>query len=131
MSLRAAQPADLDAVVAIERASFSDPWRREAFAVALERPEVFFCVATDGAGAVVGPGAGTAPSGGDDPVLGYVLAWFVVGEGEVANIAVRPECRGRGVGAALLDATLRSPQPTRALPMNEKNPMHAVGSTSQ
>jgi len=110
--LRAARPEDLDAVVAIERLSFSDPWRREAFAVALERAEVFFCVAVGDAGVADAAAAGVtnvtpgASAAADGAVLGYVLAWFVVGEGEVANIAVRPECRGRGVGAALLDATL-------------------------
>lgn len=102
VEVRPARPADLEAVVDIERGAFSDPWHREAFAAALARPEVFFRVA------VAGGAAGGAPTGGiaAGTVVGYVLAWFVVEEGEVANIAVRPECRGRGVGASLLDATL-------------------------
>lgn len=101
VQVRPVRPADLDAIVAIERGSFSDPWSREAFAVALDRPEVFFRVAVAGA-----DGARGAPVDGTAPVLGYVLAWFIVEDGEVANIAVRPDCRGRGVGASLLDATL-------------------------
>lgn len=105
--VRAARPADLDAIVEIERGSFSDPWSREAFAVALDRPEVFFRVAVAGAAGAAGADAAErAPRDGTAPVLGYVLAWFVVEDGEVANIAVRPECRGRGVGSSLLDATL-------------------------
>ena len=45
---------------------------------------------------------------GDDGTLaGYAVAWFVVGEGEVANIAVHPGCRGQGVGASLIDDVLR------------------------
>ena len=39
-------------------------------------------------------------------VLGYVIAWFVLDEGEVANIAVAPAARGLGIGGCLLDATL-------------------------
>jgi ribosomal-protein-alanine N-acetyltransferase len=39
-------------------------------------------------------------------VVGYVVAWLVADEAEVANLAVAPEWRGRGVGAALLDAAL-------------------------
>jgi ribosomal-protein-alanine N-acetyltransferase len=39
-------------------------------------------------------------------VLGYVVAWFVLDEGEIANIAVDPNERGKGFGSALLDAAL-------------------------
>jgi ribosomal-protein-alanine N-acetyltransferase len=39
-------------------------------------------------------------------LIGYVVAWLVGDEAEVANLAVAPEWRGQGVGAALLDAAL-------------------------
>jgi ribosomal-protein-alanine N-acetyltransferase len=38
--------------------------------------------------------------------LGYVVAWFAAGQGEIANLAVDPDVRGRGLGSALLDAAL-------------------------
>lgn len=98
--LRSVAVADLPAIVAIERQSFSDPWSTESFRSALGRPEFFFTAAELES---VPAGLGAAPGAA---IAGYVLARFVVGEGEVANIAVRPECRGRGVGASLLDATL-------------------------
>jgi len=97
--VRPAAAADLPHVAAIERASFSDPWSRRAFAELLDRKEVYFVVA-----AAPPPAGGDVPPGG---VLGYAVAWFVVGEGEVANIAVHPRCRGQGVGASLLDDVLR------------------------
>ena len=100
--VRPATSADIEAVAAIERASFADPWSAPAFAELLGRPEVRFLVAAAGA---VQPAATDVVA---EPVLGYVVAWFVVGEGEVANIAVHPECRGQGVGARLLDDVLRS-----------------------
>lgn len=89
LRLRPACSDDLPSVVAIERASFSDPWSRQAFVDSLSDPVRLFLVAVDGS-----------------VVAGYVIAWFVAGEGEIANIAVAPAWRGRGIGAALLDAAL-------------------------
>ena len=36
-------------------------------------------------------------------VLGYIVLAHVVDEAEIANLAVAPEWRGRGVGALLVD----------------------------
>lgn len=95
--IRPATTADLDAIVAIERASFSDPWPRGAFLALVRRPDAHVVVA------VPDPAAAAA---GDPPVLGYAIAWFIVGEGEVGNVAVHPGARGRGIGARLLDEAL-------------------------
>ena len=43
-------------------------------------------------------------AGEGDVLLGYVWARFVLDEGEIGNIAVAPEHRRCGVGAALLGA---------------------------
>ena len=94
--LRPAEADDLDAIVAIERASFSDPWPRGAFLSLIRRDDVHVVVAV--------PEATPAP--GAPAVLGYAIAWFIVGEGEVGNVAVHPDARGRGIGARLLDAAL-------------------------
>ncbi|HEY0997925.1 MAG TPA: ribosomal protein S18-alanine N-acetyltransferase [Gemmatimonadaceae bacterium] len=83
--------AQVDGIAAIEQCSFSDPWPTSAFIEALRNEHVWFVVATDG------------PKGA---VVGYVVAWFVAGEGEIANVAVRPEWRGHGIGARLLDHTI-------------------------
>ena len=88
-------PATLDdvpAIVEIERAAFSDPWSVRSFREALDQRSIFFwCARRDGVG-----------------VLGYVVAWFVADEGEIANLAVSPSARGMGVGRALLDAALEA-----------------------
>lgn len=89
----AVQPArlvDVPAIVEIERAVFSDPWSAQSFREALGHPAVYFsCACRD-----------------DGEMLGYVVAWFVADEGEIANLAVaRPEW-GAGVGRRLLDAAL-------------------------
>jgi [ribosomal protein S18]-alanine N-acetyltransferase len=92
ISLRPAEHADLDAILAIERASFTDPpWSRESFTALLNSPRAYFTVACE------------SPTGA---VVGYVVAWFVVDEAEIANLAVAPDRRSRGVGSRLLDAAL-------------------------
>lgn len=88
-NIRAARFTDVDRVAAIERASFSDPWSTESFARLLGDPRVHFAVAAVG-----------------DAVVGYVVAWFVVDEGEIANLAVTLDARGRGVGGRLLDSAV-------------------------
>ena len=81
---------DLASVAAIERVAFSDPWSLRSFREALDSGSVYFACARSDAGGV----------------LGYVVAWFVADQGEIANIAVAPDQRGHGVGRALLDAAL-------------------------
>ena len=90
VSIDAAQKDDVAAISEIERAAFSDPWSARSFRDALEHPSVYFGCARSDAG----------------EVLGYVVAWFVADEGEIANLAVAPEGWGRGIGRALLDAAL-------------------------
>lgn len=90
VSIDLASPDDLRAIAAIERLAFSDPWSARSFRDALEHSAVYFGCARSDAG----------------EVLGYVVAWFVVDEGEIANLAVAPEGWGQGIGRALLDAAL-------------------------
>jgi len=90
VSVLAARAADLDGIIAIERAAFSDPWSADSFRDALAHPAMYFACARDG----------------DDAVVGYVVAWFVADEGEIANLAVDPAGWGEGVGKRLLDAAL-------------------------
>jgi len=90
-TLTVAQRVHVPEVAAIEQACFSDPWSESSFRQAVDNPGVFFRVATEGAGG---------------PVLGYVVAWFAGGEGEIANVAVAPAARGRGIGGQLVDAAI-------------------------
>lgn len=89
--IRRAQQDDLAAVNAIECDAFSDPWPASAFKDALAAEALYFPVALDAHGAVIG----------------YVVGWFAGGDGEIANIAVAAEARGQGVGGQLLDEALR------------------------
>jgi ribosomal-protein-alanine N-acetyltransferase len=87
--LRPMAPGDLDAVEAIERATFSCPWSRESFRRLVGRPDADTWVAER-----------------DGRVLGYAVVWYVDDEGELGNLAVAPDARGRGLGGRLLDAAI-------------------------
>jgi ribosomal-protein-alanine N-acetyltransferase len=85
VSVRDADPSDIPAVVAIERASFSEPWSAGMFRAHLRGDINTFVVACDG---------------GD--VVGFAIAHTVIDESELLNMAVKQSMRGRGVGAILL-----------------------------
>jgi ribosomal-protein-alanine N-acetyltransferase len=108
--LRPATAADLDAVVMIERVSFSDPpWSRRSFASLLDDARVRFtvaCAPAAGGDAVVGDAVGDVVVGGVADVVGYVVIWLVADEAELANLAVAPGRRRQGIGRYLLDSAM-------------------------
>jgi ribosomal-protein-alanine N-acetyltransferase len=85
IELRAMIAADLDAVSAIEVASYSVPWTPQTFRGLVDRPD------TD---------ALTALS--DDTVVGFAIAWAVGDQAELGNVAVAKAWRSRGVGERLV-----------------------------
>ena len=87
--LRPLAAGDLDAVVAIERSTFADPWSKRSFAATLREPHVHALAA------VV-----------DDALVGYGISSRVADEGEILNIAVAAASRGQGIGRTLLNALL-------------------------
>jgi ribosomal-protein-alanine acetyltransferase len=98
--IRPAIGTDLPAIVAIERASFSDPWTLDALASAMALAHVDFFVAEEAPDVVSRPLAGRT---GGHPVLGYVVALRAADEAEIADIAVDGSARRRGVGRSLLE----------------------------
>lgn len=95
-SIRPVREQDIAAIAAIERSTFSDPWSETSFRDVVAHSRMYFaCVCED-----------AAEDRGAGRVLGYVVAWFAGGQGEIANLAVDPELRGHGIGSALLDAAL-------------------------
>jgi [ribosomal protein S18]-alanine N-acetyltransferase len=97
IAIAAATRADVDAVSQLEVLAFADPWTRQAFEAALKERHARFRVAHSRDGAVVG----------------YLIAWFVLDEGEIANLAVVPAARRRGVARALLDAIIAEARESR------------------
>ena len=77
---------DLDAVLAIELASFPTPWSRSAFLSHLQHPEfAYYIVALM-----------------DEEVVGYSGLFFGGGYGQITNVAVRTDYRRQGVASRLL-----------------------------
>jgi ribosomal-protein-alanine N-acetyltransferase len=97
--VRHAVGTDLESIGAIERLSFSDPWSVDALASALALPHVRFFVAEDAEHKRAG-------RGGAAPLLGYVVTLLYGDEGEIADLAVAPAARRRGIGGILLDRAL-------------------------
>ena len=87
----------LDEIAALERVCFSDPWSRNLFAETLKNDLSAYLVALDDAGRVAG----------------YAGLTVVLDEGSIDNIAVRPDCRRRGVAAQLLEVFLNFAQGNR------------------
>jgi len=105
---------DLDEVHRIERACFPLPWPANAFRYDLtqNRYAHYFVITTDSRG---GKGSGVRHwwrrvraqvITSSPPILGYVGYWSLVDEAHIANIAVAPAWRRRGLGELLLIAVL-------------------------
>ncbi|HOJ59129.1 MAG TPA: ribosomal protein S18-alanine N-acetyltransferase [bacterium] len=92
---------DLNAVLAIERVSFSDPWTRGMFLSELE-PRGY----NQAFGAV-----DTATG----ELVGYCFIWVLVeDEIHIANIAVRPSHRKLGVGRLMINEAIRRGKEAKA-----------------
>jgi ribosomal-protein-alanine N-acetyltransferase len=95
MYLEAAGEDDLEAVLAIERRSFSHPWTPGNFRQALSVPQ-------RGRVLVLRAPWEEVPDG----VLAYCVFEVVVDEMHVHNLAVHPDHRGSGLGRRLLALAL-------------------------
>lgn len=96
-------PEDVDAISALERATFSTPWSAETFRTLQTRqPDVEIWVAQEDEAMQGEP----RDVEGCDGLFGYAVMWCVTDQAELANLAVRPDQRGSGVGSALLDQIL-------------------------
>jgi [ribosomal protein S18]-alanine N-acetyltransferase len=87
--------ADLDQVIAIERASFTMPWTLDTFRGLLRRADADLFVAEVADGPVAGR-----------RVVAYAAVWMVVDQAELGDIAVAAEWRRRGIARRLMDTVL-------------------------
>jgi ribosomal protein S18 acetylase RimI-like enzyme len=87
---------DLDGVLAVEHAAFTNPWTREMY----RRNRMPACRSScwrDRSG----------------QVIGFCSFWRIYDELHISNLAVLPDWRSRGVGAALLTPCSRARPPVR------------------
>ncbi|HPW17741.1 MAG TPA: ribosomal protein S18-alanine N-acetyltransferase [Candidatus Aminicenantes bacterium] len=86
--IRRMKEADLAAVRVIETRSFSNPWSDNTFRGEIQNTAVSFPLVV-----LRRPG---------DEVVAYIVYWHIRGDVQVNNIAVRPDCRGLGLGEAMM-----------------------------
>ena len=84
-------PADIEAILVIEEASFTNPWTRDMYLAELENGGVsHFYLAKTASGRIVG----------------FCSFWLVLNELHINNLAVAPAERSAGVATALLTHVL-------------------------
>ncbi len=92
--IRRMEKRDLPGVADLEKQIFADPWSRDGFEKALAmESNIYLC-------------AVLAKHG--EEILGYCGMYASPGEGEIVNVAVRPDCRRRGIACRLLTALLET-----------------------
>jgi ribosomal-protein-alanine N-acetyltransferase len=80
---------DLEEVVRLEKICFSDPWSKEAFMEELRLKLAIPLVVKLG-----------------EKVVGYTCLWHLDAQLEVANFAVSPDHRGKGIGERIMKKIL-------------------------
>ncbi len=78
-------------VAALEAICFADPWSERSIASELDNGLALWIVAEDGG-----------------KVLGYVGSQTVMGETDMMNIAVCPDCRKQGIATGLIACLIES-----------------------
>ncbi len=78
---------DINDVLALEEASFTNPWTRAMYLAELENCSVSFCFIARNA---------------DRKAVGFCSFWLVVDELHINNLAVLPEFRRTGIASMLM-----------------------------
>ena len=82
---RCMQKEDVLQVARMEQEYFSEPWSEQAFLESLDKKEYLYMVAVE-----------------DDDVVAYCGMYQVLDEGNITQVAVRKDRRGKGIASALL-----------------------------
>ena len=77
---------DIDQVLAVEHASFTTPWSREAFYNELHNNKFAVYIVLEE----------------ENQIIGYCGTWVVIDEAHVTNVAIMPGYRGKKLGEALM-----------------------------
>ena len=90
MTFREMSVEDLEQVVEIEKALFSDPWTKEGFFTFLTKENTMFFVVEE-----------------KGKILAYCSMQTVLDQGDILNVAVCPEPQKEGIGYFLVDSMLK------------------------
>lgn len=89
-SLRRMTVADVDAVAAIEQATFTPPWSRDAFYQEMTSNAVARYLVAEKHGRIIG----------------FAGAWVILDESHITNIAIVENERGKGYGRVLTEGLM-------------------------
>ena len=85
--IRLMRPEDLEQVMVIERSSFESPWTRNNFFDEFKNSDLSTQLVMEV----------------DGQIIAFAIVWIIMDECHLANIAVHPDFRRRGVAEILLD----------------------------
>lgn len=88
--IRQAGPADTADIFEIEKLCFPDPWSMDSIRYELEENEKAFYLVAEHSGKVVG----------------YMGLWWILDEGHITNVAVRPGYRNRKIAEGIIRVML-------------------------
>lgn len=91
ITLSKAKAGDIEAVYAIEKNQFPNPWKKHFFIAELTHDISRFYVARDR---------------GSGKITGYIIFWVIAETIELHNIAVHGDFKRRGIGANMIDFLL-------------------------
>jgi len=83
---------DIDDVLAIEQASFTNPWTRSMYLAELENSAAAYCFLACDA---------------NRRAVGFCSFWLVLDELHINNLGVLPDVRRTGIGSSLLEFVLK------------------------
>jgi len=81
---------DIEEIARLEKLCFSDPWVEQSFREELKHRFSLPLVVKSG-----------------QTILGYMCLWHIDDQMEIANFAVSPDFRGRGIGRQMMAEVLR------------------------
>ncbi len=92
--IRQMTETDIPRVAALEKMVFSDPWSEKVYRETFELPDVEYVVAVD------------ADADPKESIIGAAGVRNIVGTGEITNVMVHPDHRGRKIARRMLEELL-------------------------
>ncbi len=81
-------PEDAAGVEIVEKACFAMPWSRQSFWEEAAKKDAYYLLAAD--------------ADDNGKIIGYVGVWFVLGEGQITNVALMPQYQGQGIASMMI-----------------------------
>ncbi|MDO5485372.1 MAG: ribosomal protein S18-alanine N-acetyltransferase [Sarcina sp.] len=101
--VRRMREEDIPQAVEIEKAAFTRPWSKSIFKATLLLPYAAYYVAVEQKTLE----QGEKPGLDQDRIVGICGVKKIFEEGEISNVAVHPDYRGRGVSRRMLEMLIR------------------------